>query len=194
MKQFILIAWFAVLLWVGGCTSPATIPGWKKAVERYVVEQGNGDPAILGSTRGLYSRPGFAIISEVRPERATDANGLLLGHRLAGGAPRFIYLVGLMHQQEVRDIRLAALRVDGSEFHWLITDPDEAALETYRRYRESVWRSRLSGRQTPPWGAMRFPGEEDQFDVSISDEAIAVTHRQSGAVWRLPLFPEKGSG
>jgi hypothetical protein len=68
-----------------------------------------------------------------------------------------------------------------------MSDPDETALATYRKYRDSQWRGRHPQRETAPSGAMQFPGAEDVFELTEAGSMATVTHRQSQAKWAVDL-------
>src|SRR6476661_8232705 len=93
----------------GGCSSSASISGWRDAVERYVKDEGGGDPSVLkeltidrsGTVRG------FALLGGDRATESTDARAILLAHRPINEQLWFIYLVGIVQNQQTTDIRLA---------------------------------------------------------------------------------------
>src|SRR5215212_4610312 len=97
------------LLAAAGCQQQVTLRSWRNEVEHYIWDQGNGDASVLRDLPTPGAWKGFSIISENDPASATDVNGVLLAHRAIGSKTYFIYMVGLVRQQQVQDIRLALL-------------------------------------------------------------------------------------
>jgi hypothetical protein len=162
--------------------------GWRDAVERYVKEEGGGDPSVLEEL--TLDRPGtthgFALLGGDRATESTDARAILLAHRPIDGQLWFIYLVGIVQNQRTTDIRLAALHAEGAKFAWKTGKEDKAALQRYQQYTEQL-AADLGKRDAPPTNYTTFPRPEDQFDWSIDGNQITATHRQSGASWELSL-------
>src|SRR3954452_20375590 len=88
-----------------GCASSASLSSWQHNVESYVAEK--GDPTTLRDVTIDGQRHGFAVIGQAEAEKSTDAVGVLIAQQQIAGRPWFIYLVGLVHQQKVNEIRLA---------------------------------------------------------------------------------------
>src|SRR5215213_1635807 len=88
-----------------GCSSSVTVPQWQQQVERYVREDGRGDPNVLRNMTLEGGRAGFGIIGADDPHTSTDAKGLLLAHKRIGERPWFIYLVGFVNKQEVSELQ-----------------------------------------------------------------------------------------
>src|SRR6185436_12177688 len=57
----------ATLLCALGCSSSVSIPQWQQQVERYVREDGRGDPNVLRNMTLEGGRPGFGIIGTEDP-------------------------------------------------------------------------------------------------------------------------------
>src|SRR5437763_92600 len=89
-----------VLFLLVGCGSSSrsvSFPSWQKQVEQYVHEQGKGDPTVLRDVTIADGQKGFAVLGSPDRGNATDAVGVLLGHRAIRGRPSFVYLVGLVN-------------------------------------------------------------------------------------------------
>jgi len=173
-------------LLVGGCASSVSIPAWRQSVERYVRQQGQGDPNVLRNTT-INSRHGFAMIGADDPKDSTDAKGVLVAYQRVGNRAWFIYLVGLVRRQVVEDIQLAALCADDGKFTWAMSGHNKAAVQTYKRHNEALARQRFGDRKQWPAEYEGFPREEDQFDLSVVGNRAAVVHGQSGARWEVEL-------
>ena len=188
MREFLRALWlFSLLLWAGGCSTPVTVESWQKNVEDYVWQEANGDPNCLRNVTLATGEPGFALIGEKMMENSTDANGLLLGYRQVGGRGRFIFLVGMVRNRIVEDIRLAALWSEDGQLKWMMGAENPQASAAYRQYREAAWRKVFPALQEPPATAMVFPGPDDVFQIAPDEGRIMVRHEQSGARWELSL-------
>jgi hypothetical protein len=170
----------------GGCGSSVTIPAWQQSVERYVRQQGQGDPTILRNTM-MGNRHGFALLGGDDPKDVTDARGVLVAHQRIGDRPWFIYLVGLVRKQVAEDIQLAALTADNGALKWVTGPKNKQATQTYKRYNESLARQRFGDRKQWPPEYEGFPRPEDQFDLSVVGNHATVVHAQSGARWEMDL-------
>ena len=178
----------ALLIGCGGGTRQVSIPAWQKNVEQYVKQQGRGDPAVLRDVTLADSRRGFAMIGADHPAESSDANGVLVGVRDVQGRPWFIYLVGLVKSQQVREIRAAALAADSAgKMTWKLGPGDTAALQAYRGYNDSLWKQRFPTRGSAPPEYLGFPRAEDNFQLKVSGDQITITHVASGARWELNL-------
>src|SRR5687768_9196825 len=135
----------------GGCGPNVSIPRWQRSVNAYVSQTGRGDPNVLRDvTLPGTDRRGFAVIAHHNPDESTDANGLLLAHRDAAGRPWFVYLVGLVKKENVREIRLAALSDTGAKPVWRVSQRDKDAERTYRENNLKEFRQRFPDRKKPP--------------------------------------------
>src|SRR5262245_32404095 len=119
-----IFAIVALLAGVGCASSSVSIPQWQHAVEQYVRVDGQGDANALRDTTIEGGRPGFGLIAADDPQSSTDVKGLLLAHKRIDNRPWFIYLVGLIKKQEVSELRLAALNVQGGKFNWVMGKSD----------------------------------------------------------------------
>jgi hypothetical protein len=178
-----------------GCASDrqaASIPLWQKRVVKYVRHEGNGDPTVLRDvTIANGSRRGFAVIGGNSPSKSTDAVGALLGHPEVNGQRWFVYLVGLVKNREVKDIRLAALAADigapDERMRWELSAADDDATRTYLKAREQRWKSLFPDRKDVPLSYTGFPVEDDAFRLDVQGERLEATHEESGARWELVL-------
>jgi hypothetical protein len=169
-----------------GCSSSVSVPKWQESVEQFVRSDGRGDPNVLRNVTLEGGKPGFGLIASEDPRSSTDAKGLLLAHKQINGKPWFIYLVGLVSRQEVTQLQLAALNVQGGQFHWVLGKADGSALKTYRNYNESVGKQR-SGQAKAPSKYHGFPQESDAFDVSVEQNHVTAVHQPSGARWGMTI-------
>lgn len=156
---------------VEGGSNPVSFSSWQKSLEQYVWNQANGDPNVLRDMSWDDIHHGFSIISDPLPQRSTDAIGLLVSHRKIDQRPYFIFLFALVRERLTLEMRPVALTVEKGQFNWSIGPPDPAAMARY----------------TSPSRDWAFPAPDDEFDTTISDDQITITHRQSGAAWRLNL-------
>ncbi len=193
MNSFRHIAGIVVLLvLVGGCGAKrVTLNSWKQSVENYIWSEANGDPSVLRDLPTSSTHKGFSLISENSPHKATDINGVLLGHRQIAGQNFFVFLVGVNRKQKVSDIRLAAMQPSPEGFQWHMTRKNSDAFSAYQNFKDSAWRPLFPDRQNAPWSHSAFPGEGDQFKLSIAGSRVTATHEQSGANWTLEV-PQDG--
>lgn len=176
-----------------GC-GRVTIPAWQKGVERYIANTGRGDPNILRDvTLPGSDRRGFAMLGHHDPDRSTDANGLLLAHRQFAGRPWFIYLVALVKDEKVREMRLSAMSDTRSKPRWRLGRRDKDSERAYRKYNLEQFRARFPERNKPPAEYLGFPRDADRFDLQDDgDGHLTVTHTPSGARWKLNLSSSDG--
>ena len=187
----------------GGCSTTA-VNAWQSSLERYVAEQGHGDLNALRRADRAPSESDFGLIGAatagfpfIAPRR-TDANGVLLGHRVVDDRSWFVYLVGMVEyggwfvdwpldDPRVVDIRLIALSERAGEFTWLATEPGADALERYCIPQRERWRrsdpSRADATDTPSV----FPTDADRFQITVDGDRVTTVDRHSGASWVLEL-------
>jgi hypothetical protein len=182
MKLSVSIA-ILLLLGASGCQQQVSLRAWRETVEHYVWDQANGDPSVIRDLPTPGTWKGFSILSENDPASATDVNGVLLAHRPIGPKTYFIYLVGLMRQQQVQDIRLALLSPSPDGFQWRFTRSNNQNLRVYRDFKVAQWQKLFPQRPDGPWSYTGFPSEGDIFKLAISGGKITATHEQSGASW-----------
>jgi hypothetical protein len=150
---------------------------WRQGLERYVWEQGNGDPAVLRDVSWDDVHPGFAILGDPLPDHSTDVFGLFVGRPRVGPRAYFVFLTAVVQNELIRDTRAVALDVDAGQFLWQEGPPDEAQTLLYRQAQPTA----------SPASVPQFPSRDDAFDVDAGDGQIIITHRQSGATWRVDL-------
>jgi len=172
-----------MLFGAGGCGTSVSISTWQQKLEQYVRTDGRGDPNVLRNVMLDDSRPGFAVISAEDPKHSTDARGLLLAHKRIGDRPWFIYLVGLVKDEKVDDIRLAAVSPRSGQFRWATSPKNPKSLSSYRNFNVNLGKQRMPGQKEPPMGYFGFPREEDRFNLEVQGNRVEVVHEQSGAHW-----------
>jgi hypothetical protein len=171
----------------GTATRSVSLPVWQKQVERYVHEEGKGDPTVLRDLTLADGRKGFATLGSPDRANSTDAVGLLLGHRAIQGRPSFVYLVGVVDRGKIDDIRLASLAFEKEKPIWSMSPSNPAALEAYRKFQISEWRKHFPDRATPPLASSNFPASDDVFRLNSSDDRVTAEHPPSGATWTLNI-------
>lgn len=176
-----------IALFASGCATetpdPVSIPYWQKSLERYVWNQADGDPNVLRDLSWDDVHKGFAVISDPLPERSVDAIGLLVAHRPVAGRRYFIFLVAIVREQVIEDMRAVALNVEAGEFHWSVGPPNAGALNLYR--------GTLIASESPgppnPRSRVRFPAPEDTFRVLVDVNRVSIQHDQSEANWEVDV-------
>jgi len=148
------------------------LSAWQRSLEHYVRDEGNGDPNILRDTVLPNSQRGFALLGAPDIEHSNDADGLLLGQRAINGQRWFIFLVGLIQEGALEDVRLVALHWTAQQVTWRVSARD---MQTTRQYQAAQ----------PPRSFSVFPADGDEFDLSIQEDRVLVTHTRSGAKWQL---------
>jgi hypothetical protein len=183
----LLISILALLtLTTPGCGTSVNTTSWAQNLERYVREDGRGDPNVLRDLTLDENRHGFALAGAEDPTQGADAKGLLLGHKVVNGQPWFIYLVGIVKNQKVEELRLAALRVRNGEFKWIWSPKNNDPLHMYRNFNEGQGKQRFPGQRTAPAEYSSFP-RSDAFDLKLDGSHVTAVHKPSGAWWELNL-------
>jgi hypothetical protein len=195
VKRFCSASALVALLLLGlvsGCASSASLESWKGGVDKYVALHGD-DPNALRDVTLYGDRRGFGVIGQNDPRQSTDAKALLLAHQEIGGRPWFIYLVGLVGQQKVRDIRLAARSQEpGQPALWAMSKADPKALKLYREYNEGLWRrSQPDKHARVPSSYTDFPRDADRFEVKVQGTRVEAMHPASGARWQVDVAQAK---
>jgi len=171
--------WLCLAALLSGCAAgppePVSLQSWQRGLERYVWDQGNGDPNVLRDTSWDDVHAGFAIISDPLPDRSTDAIGLLLAHRRIEGRQYFLFLFGLLRSADLEDLRPVALNVERGQFHWVVARSEPASTAIYRRMTANGGKSAC------------FPAPSDLFGVQVAGNRLIVVHSASGAAWHLTL-------
>lgn len=169
-------------------TAKELVSVWEAQLDRYIAQEGAGDPAVLLQMRALHSR------DVLRPARITfdaldvdagvpsrdgwDVEGLLIGKQSNGAHNWYVFLVGIVSRggyrpSSIQDIRLVALSARGGRLSWAMSPPDRDAVQRYRAaFRGSA--------------VIRFPGETDEFILRLDDDRAWVQEVRSGATWSLP--------
>lgn len=171
-----------VCLLMAGCSQQKTLGDWQAAVNHYVAEQANGDPNFA---RGLPSRDGrrmFSVIGEAYPDKSTDVHGVLVGQRVVAGQPWSVFIVGVVNKRQVRDIRVAAVAGPGPA--WRVSEPNPAALATYRDAREAPGAA--------PQGYEGWPAEDDVYRLTVEGTVLSVREQRSGARWSVAVGENAG--
>ncbi len=192
----------------GGCADP--VKAWQSSLEHYVAVEGHGDLNVLRRTDRAPSESDFGLIGAarsgfpfVRPRR-TDANGVLLGHRVIEGRGWYVYLVGMVQyrgkwvdwpldEPRVTDIRLVAFTTHGDTFTWLIGDSDDAALEQYCLPQRERWQRSDPSRAGSPDTPTLFPTDGDVFKLTVDPEVMTVIDERSKAQWTLGMTDQPSS-
>ena len=180
-----------ILLGAAGCEQQVTLRSWRNEVDHYVWDQANGDATVLRDLATPGPWKGFSILGENDPASSTDANGILLAHRQIGSKTYFVYLVGLVRQQQVQDIRLALLHDSPDGLEWRSSRSNRDSLKAYTDFKTAEWKKLFPDRAAGPWSYTGFPGEGDVFKISIVGNRVTATHEQSGAQWTLEA-PQDG--
>lgn len=190
MKQSLLLLAAALLLCLGGgCAKPVNFATWRAGVEEYVRNHGGGDPTVLRELDATPSHTGYRMISASRPNKSTDAVGLLVGNAIVSNRPWLVFLVGLVDRQKVADIRVAALSVQDGRYTWRMGKEDDRAVDAYVEHNKGVARRRFPNRRREPVEYLGFPREADRFELSTEGESIGVAHPPSGAKWHVNITP-----
>ena len=182
-----------LLLLASGCAADppisVSISSWRQSVERYIWDQGNGDPSVLRELSWDDRHRGFATFSDPMPSRSTDVDGLLLAHRQVEGRWFFVFLVAIVDHQSLRDLRPVALNVDQGIFQWNIAPDDDYALTHYRTWALPEDHT-ASGTGNI---SSAFPGPAEDFEVRINGRRITVLHAPSTAGWEVTVPPPSRS-
>jgi hypothetical protein len=166
-----------------GCAGPepVTLDAWQHAVERYVWDHGNGDPTVLRDASWDDSHHGFALLGDALPESSTDAYGLLLGHRIIGLRPWFLFLFTIVDHRHIREARAVGLCVEGGNFVWAVGKNETVALQRFSTYEV--------GHAKPP--EEPFPAPGDKFSLKVTGDVATIEHLQTRAHWHLRLSAGK---
>jgi hypothetical protein len=171
------------------------VAAWQSGVCRYVDREGNGDPAVLAETRALRSpdvlRPARVIFGVLGVDAdpagsdGWDVQGVLVGRQASGGVDRYVFVVGIVARAGdrpvgIQDIRLVGLSAQNGTLKWDTGPADATAVQ---RYRDAF----LGG------GAIRFPGDTDNFRMTVGADRVSVRELGSGAEWRLQAPAERPS-
>jgi hypothetical protein len=162
---------------------------WRGSVERYVREQGRGDPVVLRQIGWPQSQRSFGSPAGADPAPAQDSRGLLLSVETIGMDPWMIFIVGSVNRNVVQDIRVMALRVQNGQFDWRTSEPNPQAFQAYRNHYANLFKQRFLNRSDVPLQYTTFPKETDVFNVQRQGGRVVVQHPASGAMWELQINP-----
>ncbi len=210
VRGFQYLTGAVLMAFTGGCYSPSAVEAWQSSLERYVTEQGHGDVNVLRRSDRPPSESDFGLIGAatagfpfIAPRR-TDANGVLLGHRLIDDRGWFVYLVGMVEYRgsfvnfplddpQLTDIRLIALSGREGAFEWVVGEPDAAALSQYCQPHLEAWRRGHPSRTAATESPTVFPTPKDIFRLSVEPPVVTATDEYSGARWAI-VIPDQESG
>lgn len=191
-----------LMLLGGGCAGQGPLPAWQRQLERYVAQQGNGDPNVLRDTVDLRAR------SAPRPARVTfgkldvpgpgvwpfrdtwDVNGVLVGQHPLGSENWFIFIVGVIQRQPageagMDDIRLLGFASVKNRLRWCVAPETPEAVARYVR----TWFPESTGEEGAARPTFAFPSDADLFTLERDDRSLTVTEQHSGATWQMQLPP-----
>lgn len=174
-----------------GCLSQPTFSSWQGSLSKYVRETGNGDPTVLRTMTLPDNRPGFSVIGHHDTTESTDVNGLLLGHEQVGGRMWFVYLVGLVEKERLKDIRLAAVSMENEKAIWKRGKGSKPSFNAYRADGIKQAKERFPERKTPPPRYTDFPRPDDVFKLMNANGKLVATHEPSGARWELAITSQQ---
>ena len=207
MRPSTAITWLAIAVVLGGCTSSQAIRDWQDSVETYIDEHGNGDPNVLRSVSDDPAAKDFGLVGAqnegvpfVLPSR-TDVTSAVLGHRRHNDRFWFIFMVGAtryrgafsnfpLEDAQLRDLRPAALSVEGGTYLWRLGDRDTEAMDVYIEPQIERWRQSDTSREVASKPTTRFPSPADDWTINIDEAGVTITELHSGARWVLELGEE----
>lgn len=114
---------------------------------------------------------------------AFDVVGLLLGRQSVGRDQWFLFVVGVVERDdfrpvEIRDVRLIAFESGGSDPLWVEGEADARSLELYKEtYKYNI--------------PIRFPDDDDSYQVDLVGDRVTVRELRSGAEWTLLLKADR---
>lgn len=195
MPRHALLALSMGLIWSAtGCAGAGGLADWRGSVERYVREQGQGDPTVLRQVTWPQSRHAFGKFGGDDPAQVQDSKGILLSVETIGNDNWMIFIVGEVNRNVVQDIRLVALNVKDGRFTWRTSPADREALRTYQGYYEQLVLQRFPNRPDPPTQYTTFPKETDIFTLRSDGGGVVVTHPASSAQWELTIDAKASKG
>lgn len=163
---------------------------WQEQLCRYIVQEGNGDDAVLAELRTLRSsnalRPAritFGVLNvgaDTSNHDGWDVQGVLVGMQKRGVFIRYVFVVGIVGYNgnlptKIQDMRVVGLSPLAGTLLW---ETSAAAPASVARYRQAF----SSGAS-----ANRFPGDDDNFALHASPDRVAVQEIRSGADWLLKV-------
>lgn len=163
---------------------------WQEQLCRYIVQEGNGDDAVLAELRTLRSsnalRPAritFGVLNvgaDTSNHDGWDVQGVLVGMQKRGVFIRYVFVVGIVGYNgnlptKIQDMRVVGLSPLAGTLLW---ETSAAAPASVARYRQAF----SSGAS-----ANRFPEDDDNFALHASPDRVAVQEIRSGADWLLKV-------
>jgi hypothetical protein len=173
----------SLLVVASGCRSGSSstdIQPWQRGVEQYLAQK-NNDPEALREVTLEDSRRGFAVLGGLDPRKSTDQRGLLVAHKVVGDRPWFVYVVGVVKNDVVQNLRLVALSAAGGQTLWRVGERDPQAFKLYHDHALNDWRQQSGDHGKPPVQYTTFPRASDVFDVTVEGTLIRAKHVASGA-------------
>lgn len=192
-----ILGWWpalALMFVLSACAGPRLgVEQWQGRFEEYVRQQANGD---LNFLRGMEPRAGrrtFAVHGAADPDTSTDVSGIWLGsHRYDGRRWQF-FLVGVVEQHRIADIRLAAVTRVGERLVWQTGPADESTLARYRSVRTDRGLEPADDSVRPGAGFVDWPAPGDDYALEVDGATVRVVERRSEARWSLTLTPVKAA-
>ncbi len=192
----------------GGCTGPDPVEAWQSSLEQYVSVEGHGDLNALRRTDRAPSESDFGLIGASRAgfpfiaPRRTDANAVLLGHRLIDDRHWYLYLVGMVEYRgsfvdwplddpRVTEIRLVALSEADGAVDWRVGESTLVALERYCLPQRQRWQRSDLTRAGSLDSPTVFPTDADVFELTVGAETMKVIDQHSKAEWTLRLIDDR---
>ena len=189
----------------GGCAGPDPVKAWQSSLEQYVAIEGHGDLNALRRTDRAPSENDFGLLGASRvgfpfiAPRRTDANGVLLGHRLIDDRHWYLYLVGMVEYRgsfvdwplddpRVTDIRLIGVSGTDGDMDWRVGESTLVALERYCLPQRERWRRSDPSRTGSDDAPTVFPTDADVFELTVGAEVAKVIDQHSKAEWTVRMI------
>jgi hypothetical protein len=164
------------------------VDAWQHRLAEYIDSAGDGDPAVLARLPALRAtgtlRPARISFGVLDLDASTteadgfDVQGLLLSPAAADAAQSYVFVVGVVQRQGYRpsaiaDIRPVVMSVRGDHLVWSVGDGNAQALTRYRAALD-------------PSAPLRFPADQDDFELVSCAPRQCVQERFTDARWVLP--------
>jgi hypothetical protein len=193
----LLVALLAV--GVTGCVTERPVERWCLDAQSYIAEHTHDANLLRDYSRMTNSpdaRPALLRFSTLGVPagvgQTRDVLGVLVGFPRVEADHWYIFLIATVRvvsgagypetTDAIVDIRPLGLRLDASEFRWLVGESDPTAMQHYLKARAGMPGERSAH--------LLFPGQSDVFALKVSGPAVVVTERRSGANWSLALPTE----
>lgn len=162
---------------------------WSNSLVDYLNQPGESWSSRLSGLRALRGRqvlrPERIVFSalaqggDIRDPDTWDVRGLFLGRKTLGYRHWYVFIVGVVEREDyrpmaIRDVRLMALTKAYPRGLWAQGAPDAESLHGYRRAYQN---------QSP----VRFPADDDRFQIDLVENQVRVLETASGAEWTLDL-------